>query len=127
MSCWPNSRINFRMSLNELSRSNGIGAALFIAWEISPAVVDFQKEFILHSMKIIDLRSDTVTRPSQAMREAMANAEVGDDVFGDDRCDVALFGWRGQRSYQYNADHCLHAACKHSALLKWCQRWESNP
>lgn len=32
---------------------------------------------------MIDLRSDTVTRPSAAMREAMANAEVGDDVWGD--------------------------------------------
>ncbi|MFH1894111.1 MAG: GntG family PLP-dependent aldolase [Candidatus Zixiibacteriota bacterium] len=35
-------------------------------------------------MKYIDLRSDTVTKPSDAMRKAMANAEVGDDVFGDD-------------------------------------------
>ncbi len=34
--------------------------------------------------KIIDLRSDTVTRPSPAMRKAMMSAEVGDDVFGDD-------------------------------------------
>ena len=33
---------------------------------------------------MIDLRSDTVTRPAAAMREAMARAEVGDDVFGDD-------------------------------------------
>ena len=33
---------------------------------------------------IIDLRSDTVTRPSPGMREAIARAEVGDDVFGDD-------------------------------------------
>ena len=32
----------------------------------------------------IDLRSDTVTRPTPGMRQAMANAEVGDDVFGDD-------------------------------------------
>ena len=32
----------------------------------------------------IDLRSDTVTQPSAAMRAAMAQAEVGDDVFGDD-------------------------------------------
>jgi threonine aldolase len=32
----------------------------------------------------IDLRSDTVTRPTAAMRAAMASAEVGDDVFGDD-------------------------------------------
>ncbi|KAF0227567.1 MAG: threonine aldolase [Erysipelotrichaceae bacterium] len=35
-------------------------------------------------MKTIDLRSDTVTQPTQAMRNAMANAEVGDDVYGDD-------------------------------------------
>lgn len=34
--------------------------------------------------KLIDLRSDTVTRPSAAMREAMAAAEVGDDVYGED-------------------------------------------
>src|SRR5438445_330701 len=33
---------------------------------------------------IIDLRSDTVTRPTQAMRAAMAAAEVGDDVYGED-------------------------------------------
>jgi len=35
-------------------------------------------------MKVIDLRSDTVTHPTPAMREAMYRAEVGDDVFGDD-------------------------------------------
>lgn len=35
-------------------------------------------------MAMIDLRSDTVTRPGPAMRRAMADAEVGDDVFGDD-------------------------------------------
>ncbi len=35
-------------------------------------------------MKIIDLRSDTVTRPSEAMRKVMYKAEVGDDVYGDD-------------------------------------------
>jgi threonine aldolase len=34
--------------------------------------------------RIIDLRSDTVTQPTPAMREAMARAEVGDDVFGED-------------------------------------------
>lgn len=33
---------------------------------------------------IVDLRSDTVTRPSKKMREAIASAEVGDDVYGDD-------------------------------------------
>ena len=33
---------------------------------------------------IIDLRSDTVTKPSKEMRKVMAEAKVGDDVFGDD-------------------------------------------
>ena len=35
-------------------------------------------------MNIVDLRSDTVTKPTVEMREAMAKAEVGDDVFGED-------------------------------------------
>ena len=34
--------------------------------------------------QMIDLRSDTVTKPSKEMRQAMAQAQVGDDVFGDD-------------------------------------------
>ncbi|MGH9866355.1 MAG: beta-eliminating lyase-related protein, partial [Candidatus Acidiferrales bacterium] len=33
---------------------------------------------------VVDLRSDTVTRPTPAMRRAMAEAEVGDDVYGED-------------------------------------------
>lgn len=36
------------------------------------------------AQRMIDLRSDTVTLPTQAMREAMAAAEVGDDVYGED-------------------------------------------
>ncbi|CAL9548654.1 L-allo-threonine aldolase [Nocardiopsis dassonvillei] len=39
---------------------------------------------------MIDLRSDTVTRPTPAMRRAMAEAEVGDDVFGEDPTVRAL-------------------------------------
>ena len=35
-------------------------------------------------MNLIDLRSDTVTHPTPEMRAAMARAEVGDDVFGED-------------------------------------------
>lgn len=35
-------------------------------------------------MMIIDLRSDTVTKPSKGMLEAMLNANLGDDVFGED-------------------------------------------
>lgn len=41
-------------------------------------------------MKIIDLRSDTVTKPTSAMRKAMMEAEVGDDVFGEDPTVNAL-------------------------------------
>lgn len=41
-------------------------------------------------MKMIDLRSDTVTRPSAAMRAAIAAAEVGDDTYGDDPSTNAL-------------------------------------
>ena len=40
---------------------------------------------------IVDLRSDTVTRPSAGMRRAMAEAELGDDVFGDDPSVVEAF------------------------------------
>src|SRR4030066_1120801 len=40
--------------------------------------------------KWIDLRSDTVTKPTPAMRKAMAEAEVGDDVFGEDPTVNAL-------------------------------------
>lgn len=35
-------------------------------------------------VQVVDLRSDTITKPSAAMRRAMAEAEVGDDVFGED-------------------------------------------
>ena len=41
-------------------------------------------------MKIHDLRSDTVTKPSAGMRKAMAEAEVGDDVYGEDPTVNAL-------------------------------------
>lgn len=40
--------------------------------------------------RLIDLRSDTVTRPTPEMRRAMAEAEVGDDVFRDDPTVIAL-------------------------------------
>lgn len=40
--------------------------------------------------RVVDLRSDTVTRPTRGMREAIANAVVGDDVLGDDPTVRAL-------------------------------------
>ena len=52
-------------------------------------------------MDTIDLRSDTVTHPTEEMREAMARAVVGDDVYGEDptvnqleRDSAAMFGDR---------------------------------
>jgi len=39
---------------------------------------------------VIDLRSDTVTRPTEAMRAVMAAADVGDDVYGEDPTVIAL-------------------------------------
>ena len=44
----------------------------------------------LSSMRAIDLRSDTVTQPTPAMREAIAKAPVGDDVYGEDPTVDAL-------------------------------------
>jgi len=44
----------------------------------------------LNADRVIDLRSDTVTRPTRNMRDAMARAEVGDDVFGEDPTVNAL-------------------------------------
>ncbi len=42
------------------------------------------------AVALIDLRSDTVTRPTAAMREAMSSAEIGDDVYGEDPTVNAL-------------------------------------
>ncbi len=44
----------------------------------------------MSEQKIVDLRSDTVTKPTPEMRRVMASAEVGDDVFGDDPTVNAL-------------------------------------
>ena len=41
-------------------------------------------------MKLVDLRSDTVTQPTPEMRQAMAQAPVGDDVYGEDPSINAL-------------------------------------
>ncbi|XP_078689329.1 uncharacterized protein LOC144920836 isoform X1 [Branchiostoma floridae x Branchiostoma belcheri] len=42
------------------------------------------------SVRVIDMRSDTITKPTPAMRQAMAEAEVGDDVYGEDPTVNAL-------------------------------------
>ena len=45
---------------------------------------DLSKKFNNQSNQLIDLRSDTVTKPTLGMRKIMADAEVGDDVYGED-------------------------------------------
>ena len=61
--------------------------------------------------RMIDLRSDTVTRPTAAMRTAMAAAEVGDDVYGEDPTVrvleervAGLFGKRGRAVHPHRLD-----------------------
>ncbi len=51
----------------------------------------------MRPQQLIDLRSDTVTRPTAAMHAAMAAAEVGDDVYGDDPCVNRLQDYAAER------------------------------
>ena len=67
---------------------------------------------------LIDLRSDTVTRPTPEMRRAMAEAEVGDDVFGD---DPTVQRARGARR---RADWARRPACSWPAA-RWATWWRS--
>ena len=73
----------------------------------------------------VDLRSDTVTRPSAGMRKAMHDAEVGDDVFGDDPTvnrlqehAASLFGFEAALLFPTGTQSNL------AALMSHCQRGE---
>ena len=75
------------------------------------------------SASVVDLRSDTVTRPSEGMRRAMAAAEVGDDVFGDDPTvnrlqekAAELFGFEASLFFPTGTQSNL------AALMSHCQR-----
>jgi threonine aldolase len=74
---------------------------------------------------IVDLRSDTVTRPSPGMRRAMMEAELGDDVFGDDPTvnrlqafAAELFGFEAALLFPSGTQSNL------AALMSHCQRGE---
>jgi len=77
-------------------------------------------------MKTIDLRSDTVTQPTPAMREAMARAQVGDDCYGDDptvnqlEADAARL--LGKEAAVFVASGTQGNLC---ALLAHCQRGDA--
>jgi len=71
---------------------------------------------------VVDLRSDTLTKPGKAMRQAMANAEVGDDVFMEDvtakgsshckHCEEKVFPLTSDVS-------CVHKNWNHVWLRRW--------
>ena len=74
-------------------------------------------------MAVIDLRSDTVTHPTDEMRRAMATAEVGDDVFGEDPTINALqeraAELMGQEAGLMTASGTMSNLI---AALAWCSR-----
>jgi threonine aldolase len=74
-------------------------------------------------MEYIDLRSDTVTKPTPEMREAMAKAEVGDDVYGEDptvnRLQAMAAEMTGQEAGLFVASGTMGNL---SAVLAHCQR-----
>src|SRR5512136_651427 len=73
--------------------------------------------------KIIDLRSDTVTLPTPAMRRAMAEAEVGDDVYGEDptvnRLEALAAGMLGKESAVFVASGTMGNL---ASILAHCSR-----
>jgi threonine aldolase len=92
-------------------------------------------------MKIVDLRSDTVTQPTPAMREAMLAAPLGDDVFGDDPTvnalqekiaamlgfEAALFVPTGtQSNFCAILSHCQRGDEYIVGQMAHCYRWESG-
>ena len=73
----------------------------------------------------VDLRSDTVTRPDAAMRRAMAQAEVGDDVYGDDPSVNALEAHVAALLGKEAAVFCTSGTQSNlAAMLAHCQRGE---
>ncbi len=95
----------------------------------------------LTSLPRIDLRSDTVTRPTLGMREAMAQAEVGDDVFGEDPSvnalqeklasmlgfEAALFMTTGtQSNFCGLLAHCQRGDEYIVGQMAHCYRWEGG-
>lgn len=93
------------------------------------------------AMKTIDLRSDTVTQPTAAMREAMLAAPLGDDVFGDDPSvnalqdkiaamlgfEAALFVPTGtQSNFCAILSHCQRGDEYIVGQMAHCYRWEGG-
>ena len=77
-------------------------------------------------MRNIDLRSDTVTRPTTAMRRAMADAKVGDDVFGEDptvnRLEEMVAKRLGKEAALFVASGTMAKSCQPADALRSRQR-----
>jgi threonine aldolase len=74
-------------------------------------------------MRTIDLRSDTVTHPTPEMRQAMAEAEVGDDVLGDDLTTQRLEAMGAERTGKEAALFVSSGTMGNLlAILSWCNR-----
>ncbi|MFO0600221.1 MAG: low-specificity L-threonine aldolase [Myxococcaceae bacterium] len=74
-------------------------------------------------MRVVDLRSDTVTKPTPGMREAIARAEVGDDVFGDDPTVNRLQAVLAERlGFEAGLFFPTGTQCNLGALLTHCGR-----
>ena len=75
----------------------------------------------------VDMRSDTVTRPTEGMRAAMAAADVGDDVYGDDPSVNALqekaAKLLGKEAALFVSSGTQSNLC---AMLAHCQRGEES-
>ena len=72
---------------------------------------------------MIDFRSDTVTRPSAAMRRVMAEADVGDDVYGDDPTVNDLEQWAAERHNFEAAVFCSSGTQANLlGILSHCER-----
>ncbi|HHN74383.1 MAG TPA: low specificity L-threonine aldolase, partial [Acidobacteria bacterium] len=74
-----------RKSSGATARGPGVESAASGPGEEETKVPEAMKEAM-----VVDLRSDTVTRPTEAMRQAMARAEVGDDVYDEDPTVIEL-------------------------------------
>ena len=76
-----------------------------------------------NKIRLIDLRSDTVTKPCRGMRQAMANARVGDDVFGEDPTICKLESVLAERA-GHEAGLFFPSGTQSNlvALLSHCQR-----
>jgi threonine aldolase len=75
-------------------------------------------EFLFVKIMIIDLRSDTVTKPTPAMLEAMMNAPVGDDVFGEDPTVNKLEAFAAEMFGMEAALYCASGTMSNQVAIK---------